>query len=74
MRSLTNGLPPAGMSAAGGSGRAAPKEEVRVWPPIATSCAAQRNDAMGQDGTQANTALALRKTSNERRMRVYGGS
>jgi hypothetical protein len=30
MRSLTNGLPPGPMSAPGGSGRAARKEEVRV--------------------------------------------
>jgi hypothetical protein len=30
VRSLTNGLPSRTMSALGGSGRAAPKEEVRV--------------------------------------------
>ena len=30
LRSLTNGLAPGPMSALGGSGRAAPKEEVRV--------------------------------------------
>jgi hypothetical protein len=30
LRSLTNGLPSGPMSALGGSGRAAPKEEVRV--------------------------------------------
>jgi len=31
-RSSTNGLPPGPMSALGGSGCAAPKEEGRVWP------------------------------------------